>query len=141
MPIYSLFFFVVSCFAAVILVRLWRRPYPRASKSLNVWFGPLPEHGENQVRYHLRDALYALAWFIGVVLPVLLFAKLGVEFGRHSDTPASLQVALLIFLGLSYLMFFNVAICLIKAFFLTIFRTRQVFNENLGKFVTERNYR
>ncbi len=141
MPIYPLFFFVVSCFVAVILIRLWRRPYPRTSKSLNVWFGPLPAHGENQIRYYLRDALYALAWAIGLFLPVLLLAKWGVQVGRHSDTAASLQVIFVILLGLAYLMAFNIAACLLKAFLSSLFRRRQVFNENLGKFVTERSYR
>lgn len=138
---YAFFFVVISCVAAFILIKLWRRPYPRAEKSLNVWFGPRPAPGENQIRYHLRDSLYALAWFIGVVLPVLLSTNLGLEVGRHSDTPASLQVAVIIFLGLSYLMFFNVVICLLKAFFLWLFRPRRVFNETQGKFVTERSYR
>jgi len=93
------------------------------------------------VRYYLRDALYALAWFVGLVLPILLLIKLGVEVDRRSDTPVSLQVIFLILVGLSYLMFFNIAACLLKAFFMSLFRPRRVFNLSLGKFVTERSYR
>ncbi len=138
---YAFSFIVISCFGAFILFKLWRRPYPRASKSLNVWFGPLPAHGENQIRYNLRDALYALAWSTGLFLPVLLLAKWGVEVDRRSETPVSLQVIFAILVLLSYLMFFNFASCLLKAFFLSLFARRRVFNETLGKFVTERNYR
>ncbi len=141
MPMYAFFFFVVSCFAAVILIRLWRRPYPRASKSLNVWFGPLPKHGENQIRYSLRDALYALAWSAGLFLPVVLLVKWGVRVGFESETPVTLQVIFAILLGLAYLMAFNLAACLIKAFFWSLFGHQRAFNETLGKFVTERNYR
>ncbi len=137
---YAFLFIVVSCFGAFILFKLWVRPYPRAPKSLNIWFGPLPAHGENQVRFYLRDALYGLAWFIGLVWPVLLLIKLGVEVDRRSDTPASLQVVLVILISLSYLMFFSLASCLLKAFFTALFRPRRVFNESLGKFVTERSY-
>ena len=138
---YAFLFIVIGCFGAFILIKLWRRPYPRAPNSLNIWFGPLPTHGENQVRYYLRDALYALAWFVGLVLPILLLIKLGVEIDRRSDTPVSIQVIFVILAGLSYLMFFNIAACLLKAFFMALFRPRRVFKQSLGKFVTERNYR
>jgi len=138
---YAFSFVVISCFGAFILFKLWRRPYPRESKSLNVWFGPLPAHGENQIRYFLRDALYALAWFTGLFLPALLLAKWGVHFDHRSDTPVSLQVIFAILVLISCLMFFNFASCLLKAFFLSLFARRRVFNESLGKFVTERIYR
>ena len=138
---YAFSFFVVSCFAAFVLFKLWHRPYPRASNSLNVWFGPLPTHGENQIRYNLRDALYALSWSIGLFLPVLLLAKRGVQVGFGSETTVTLQVIFAILVGLAYLMAFNLASCLLKAIFLSLFRRRRVFNETLGKFVTERSYR
>jgi hypothetical protein len=138
---YALLFFVVSCCAAYIMFRLWRRPYPRESKSLNIWFGPIPAHGEDQVRYYLKDALYALAWCTGLFLPVLLLARWGVRAGFGSESPVTLQVVFAILLALAYLMSFNFASCLIKAFFVFLFRRRRVFNESLGKFVTERNYR
>lgn len=138
---YAVSFIIVSCFAAVILFKLWRRPYPRASKSLNVWFGPLPKHGESQIRYYLRDALYALAWTTGLFLPALLFARWGVRVGYGSESPVTLQVIFALLIGLGYLMFFNLASCLVKAFFLLFFGRNRVFNESLGKFVTERNYR
>ena len=115
---YALIFFGFSCFLAVILVRLWCRPYPREAKSLNVWFGPLPRHGENQIRYNLRDALYALAWSVGLFLPVLLLAKLGMQIGFGSESPVILQVIFIILALLAYLMAFNLAACLLKAFFL-----------------------
>ena len=140
-PMYAFSFFAVSCIAAYILFRLWRRPYPRESKSLNIWFGPLPTHGEDQVRYYLKDALYALAWFTGLFLPMLLLVKRGVRVGFGSETPVTLQVVFAILLGLAYLMSFNFASCLLKAFFVFLFRRRRVFNEALGKFITERNYR
>ena len=141
MPMYAFFFIVISCLAAFILFKLWRRPYPPASKSLNVWFGPLPAHGENQIRYNLRDALYALAWSTGLFLPVLLFAKWGVRAGFGSESPVTLQVVFAVLIGLAYLMAFNFAACLVKVFLLSLFRRRQVFNKTLGKFVTERSYR
>lgn len=108
---------------------------------MNVWFGPLPIHGENQSRYYLKDALYALAWFAGVFLPMLLLVKWDVRIDYRSDTPVSLQVIFAILLGLSYLMFFNFAMCLLKAFFVSLFARHRVFNETLGKFVTQRYYR
>jgi len=108
---------------------------------LNVWFGPLPIHGENQIRYNLRDALYALAWSVGLFLPVLLLAKWGVWVGYRSETPVTIQVIFAILAGLAYLMAFNLAACLMKAIRLTLFRRRQIFNETQGKFVTKRNYR
>jgi hypothetical protein len=38
-------------------------------------------------------------------------------------------------------MAFNLAACLMKAFFWSLFGRQRAFNETLGKFVTERNYR
>ncbi len=138
---YALSFIFVSCVAAFILFKFYGRPYPRASKSFNVWFGPLPTHGENQVRYFLRDAMYALAWTAAFFLPVLLLAKMGVQVGYGSEAPMTLQVILAILIGLTYLMFVSLAVCLLKAFFLSLFWRRRTFNETLGKFVTERSYR
>ena len=138
---YAFSFILISCIAGFVLYKLWRRPYPRTSKSLNVWFGPLPTHGENQIRYNLRDALYALAWSVGLFLPVLLLAKWGVWVGYRSETPVTIQVIFAILAGLAYLMAFNLAACLMKAILLTLFRRRQIFNETLGKFAAERSYR
>lgn len=104
---------------------------------MNIWFGPLPIHGESQTRYYLKDALYALAWFTGVFLPLLLLARWGVRIDYRSDTPVSLQVIFAILLGLSYLMLFNFASCLLKALFVWLFARRRVFDEVPGKFVRE----
>ncbi len=140
-PMYAISFIAVSCFGAFILSNLWRRPYPRPSKSLNVWFGPLPTHGENQIRYFLRDALYALAWTVGLFLPVLLLVIWGVQFGRSSASPIYLQAILVTLVLLGYLMAFNFTTRLLLAFILSLFRSRRIFNETLGRFVTERSYR
>ena len=98
-------------------------------------------HGENQVRYYLKDALYALAWSASLFLPVLLISKWGVRLGFGSEAPVTLQVIFAILLGLAYLMAFNCAACLMKAFFGSLFGRHRAFNETLGKFVTKRNYR
>jgi hypothetical protein len=123
----------------VVLVALlfvdWRRRYPRSSKSLNVWFGPLPAHGQNQIVYLFKDGLYALAWFIVLVLPLTFLSPSDGRGGFGSDQSATSLVVWALLLGLSAMAFVALAACLAKAFLLMLFARSQVFDQSLGRFV------
>ena len=127
--------YVMLGLAVLVVYVRWRKPYVRPASSLNIWFGPLPRHGENQTRYYLKDAMYALACLVVLVLPLLLLSQWDLKIDIRTGESANILVILIILIGLALMAFFAFASCLAKAFFLSLFGRRRVFDESLGKFV------
>ena len=68
----SVWVFIIACLvAAAVVERLWKRWEPK-TRSWNIRIGVSPKPGENQVRFMVREILFALLGFAIFVVPPLL---------------------------------------------------------------------
>jgi len=133
---------VLLIFIVLIVISNRHKGYPRASRSRNIWFGPKPAHGENQIQHYLKGALYALACFVALALPMFFLSAPpdeGTSF-RGNESVAEFA-AWIIHFPLLAMAFVALATYLIKILFLSLFRPRHLFHQDLGQFIDQSKLR
>ena len=136
MPFGLAILFVLMIVTVLFAAR--RRPDPCAPRALNIWLGPRPSHGENKIRYLLRNALFSMACFAVAVLPLFFLTAPPDEGTSFTGDESMLDLAAwMICFPLSAMAFVALAACSLRALALSIFRRRQVFDQSLGKFVNQ----